>query len=147
MPTNLYGPNDNFDLESAHVFPAMIRKFHEAKNAGSDSITFWGTGSAKREFLHVDDLADSLLHLMQTYDGSEIVNIGTGEDVSIKELAETIGRIVGYKGKIEWDSSKPDGTPRKLLDVSRLHGLGWKHTIALEDGIQSTYTWYKERHE
>lgn len=147
MPTNLYGPNDNFDLESAHVLPAMIRKFHEAKNAGSDSITFWGTGSAKREFLHVDDLADSLLHLMQTYDSSEIVNIGTGEDVSIKELAETIGRIVGYEGKIEWDSSKPDGTPRKLLDVSKLHGLGWKHTIALEDGIQSTYTWYKERHE
>lgn len=146
MPTNLYGPNDNFDLESAHVFPAMIRKFHEAKQIGG-TVGLWGTGIARREFLHVDDLADSLLYLMQTYDGSEIVNIGTGEDITIKELAEMIKNVIGYEGEIMWDSSKPDGTPRKLLDVSKLHGLGWKHTIALEDGIKGAYAWYKEHWE
>ncbi len=141
MPTNLYGPNDNYDLENSHVLPALIRKFHEAKQTG-DKVTLWGTGSAKREFLHVDDLANAVLHLMETYDSSEIVNIGTGEDISIKEVAEMIREIVGYEGEIIWDTEKPDGTPRKLLDVSRLHGLGWKHSIALVDGIKSTYAQY-----
>ena len=144
MPTNLYGPNDNFDLESSHVLPALIRRFHEAKERGDASVTLWGTGSAMREFLHVDDLARACLHLMAHHSGSEIVNIGTGEDVSIRELAELVRGIVGYEGEIAWDASKPDGTPRKLLDVSRVRALGWKHGIALADGIQETYRWYRE---
>lgn len=144
MPTNLYGPNDNFDLETSHVLPALIRKIDDAKERGDAKVVLWGTGSPMREFLHVDDLADAAVFLMQNYSGSDIVNIGTGEDVTIKELAETIQRIVGYKGSIEWDSTKPDGTPRKLLDVSKLHGLGWKHSLTLEEGLRQTYAWYKE---
>lgn len=142
MPTNLYGPNDNFDLESSHVLPAMIRKFHEAKLAGAPQVTLWGTGTPRREFLHVDDLAAAIVYLMQTYDGSEIVNIGTGEDVTIKELAELVRKEVGYEGEIAWDTTKPDGTPRKWLDVSKLHALGWKHGIALQEGIRGTYSWF-----
>lgn len=142
MPTNLYGPNDNFDLTSSHVLPAMIRKFHEAKINNSPSVPLWGTGSPMREFLHVDDLADAAVYLMNNYDGSEIVNVGTGEDVTIKELAELIRDTVGYKGELDWDTSKPDGTPRKLLDVSRLHSLGWKHKIPLPEGVKDTYNWY-----
>ncbi len=145
MPTNLYGPNDNFDLETSHVLPAMIRKFHEAKVSGAESVTLWGTGSPRREFLHVDDLADALVFLMNRYNSPEIVNIGTGEDVSIRELAELIRREVGYAGEIAWDDTKPDGTPRKLLDVSRLHSLGWSHAISLEDGVRGTYEWFLER--
>ncbi|HMO77687.1 MAG TPA: GDP-L-fucose synthase [Candidatus Paceibacterota bacterium] len=142
MPTNLYGPNDNFNLETAHVLPAFIRRFHEAKINNAPSVTTWGTGTPMREFLYVDDLATACLHLMETYDESEIVNIGTGEDVTIKELAETIANIVDYKGTLEWDKSKPDGTPRKLLDVSKIHDLGWHHSIELKEGIQKTYDWY-----
>lgn len=142
MPTNLYGPNDNFDLESSHVLPAMIRKFHEAKLAGAPQVTLWGTGTPRREFLHVDDLADAAVYLMRNYNDSEIVNIGTGEDVTIKELAELIKKEVGYEGEIVWDTTKPDGTPRKWLDVSKLHALGWKHGIALQEGIRGTYSWF-----
>ena len=185
MPTNLYGPNDNFDLNSSHVLPAMIRKFHDAKRtrddrslrslgrpltslAGTrdekeetkdegrpfaaltrtrdekdmDSVTLWGTGSPYREFLHVDDLADACVFLMNNYDGSEIVNIGTGEDLTIKELAEMIKEIVGYEGSIIWDTTKPDGTPKKLLDVSKLKSLGWLPKISLKEGIKTTYEWY-----
>lgn len=142
MPTNLYGENDNFNLENSHVLPALIRRFHEAKIAGAPSVTLWGTGTPKREFLYVDDLAEACLHLMKTYNEPEIVNIGTGEDVTIKELAETIAEIVGYKGILEWDTTKPDGTPRKLLDVSKLHSLGFKHKTPLEEGIKKTYLWY-----
>jgi len=144
MPTNLYGPNDNFDLETSHVFPAMIRKFYDANKQGDAEVALWGTGSPRREFLHVDDLADAVIHLLNVYDGSDIVNIGTGEDVTIRELAETIRAAVGYKGALVWDASKPDGTPRKLLDVSRLHQLGWNHRINLEQGIRSTIEWYAE---
>ena len=142
MPTNLYGENDNFDLETSHVLPALIRRFHEAKEAGTPSVTLWGSGTPMREFLHVDDLASACLHLMNTYNDPGIVNIGTGVDVTIKELAETIAATVGYTGTIEWDTSKPDGTPRKLLDVSKLHNLGWHHTIELKEGIEKTYQWY-----
>lgn len=142
MPTNLYGPNDNFDLQSSHVLPALIRKFHEAKESGSPAVSLWGTGSPMREFLHVDDLADAALHLMNTYNDSGIVNVGTGEDVTIKELAELIRDTVGYTGELVWDTEKPDGTPRKLLDVSRLHSLGWKHKMGLPTGIKDTYQWY-----
>lgn len=145
MPTNLYGPNDNFDLTSSHVLPALIRKFHDAKTAEESQVTMWGTGSPKREFLHVDDLADACVFLMNTYDGTEIVNIGTGEDVTIRELAELIRDIVGFEGPIVNDATKPDGTPRKLLDVSRLHSLGWKHKSSLEDGIRSTYDWFLQQ--
>lgn len=144
MPTNLYGPNDNFDLTSSHVLPALIRKFHDAKINHSDSVVCWGTGSPKREFLHVDDLADACLFLMNNYNKSEIVNIGTGEDLSIKELTELIQTETGFSGKIEWDSSKPDGTARKLLNVDKLHKLGWKHKINLKDGIKDTYRRYLE---
>jgi GDP-L-fucose synthase len=144
MPTNLYGPNDNFDLNNSHVLPALLRKFHEAKINNSPEAAVWGTGAARREFLHVDDLADACVFLMENYNSGEIVNIGTGEDLSIKEIAEIIKKIVGYSGKIAWDTSKPDGTPRKLLDVSRLHSLGWRHRIALEDGLKSYYKWYRE---
>jgi len=139
MPTNLYGPNDNFDLQSSHVLPALIRKFHRAKVTGAPSVPLWGTGSPRREFLHSDDMADACVYLMQNYDRPEIVNIGTGEDIAIRELAEMVGEIVGYDGALEWDASKPDGTPRKLLDVSRLHGLGWRHRIGLRDGIARVY--------
>lgn len=142
MPTNLYGPNDNFDLESSHVLPALIRKFHEAKETNSPTVTMWGTGSPMREFLHVDDLADAAVHLMNSYDDSEIVNVGTGEDVTIKELAELIRDTVGYKGELDWDTDKPDGTPRKLLDVSKIHSLGWKYEVSLPEGIKNTYEWY-----
>lgn len=144
MPTNLYGPNDNFDPESSHVLPALIRNLHVAKEEGALTVSAWGTGTPRREFLHVDDLASAVLFLMETYDGNEIVNIGTGEDISIRELTELVKETVGYKGEIIWDTSKPDGTPRKLLDVSRLHGLGWKHSIALPDGLAATYAWYRE---
>lgn len=147
MPTNLYGPNDNFDLENSHVLPAMVRKFHEAKAKNEPSVTLWGTGSAMREFLHVDDLAEASLFLMQNYDDSSIVNVGTGEDVTIKELAEKIKNAVAYEGEIVWDTTKPDGTPRKLLDVSRLHSLGWKHSVSLDEGISSAYEWFKENYK
>jgi len=147
MPTNLYGPNDNFDLENSHVLPAMIRKFHEAKISNQNEVVVWGTGAARREFLHVDDLADACVFLMNNYDNSEVINIGTGEDVSIKELAEMIKKITGFTGEIVWDASKPDGTPRKLLDVSRLHNLGWKHQINLPNGILSTYEFYQSIHQ
>ncbi len=147
MPTNLYGPGDNFDLETSHVLPAMIRKFHEAKVAGAPSVTLWGTGSPRREFLHVDDLADAAVFLMERYDGEEIVNVGVGEDVTIAELAEIVRDVVGYEGAIEWDTTKPDGTPRKLLDVSRLHALGWRARIGLREGIEQTYRWYCENAE
>ncbi len=144
MPTNLYGINDNFDLETSHILPALIRRFHEAKINNVPSVTLWGSGSPMREFLYVDDLVSACLHLMETYNEGEIVNIGTGEDITIKELAETIQEVVGYKGKTEWDITKPDGTPRKLLDVSKLHALGFYHTTGLKDGIVSTYNWYLE---
>lgn len=148
MPTNLYGINDNFDLETSHVLPAMIRRFDEAKANNLPSVTLWGSGTPMREFLYVDDLAEACVHLMQTYDHSnEIVNIGTGEDVTIKELAETVADIVGYTGTLEWDTTKPDGTPRKLLDVSKLHSLGFKHKTSLSDGIKKTYEWYKEHND
>jgi GDP-L-fucose synthase len=147
MPTNLYGPNDNFDLETSHVLPAMIRKFHESKINNSPEVTLWGTGSPKREFLHVDDLADACVFLMNNYDGQQIVNIGTGEDLTIKELAEMIKDIVGFEGKITWDSSKPDGTPRKLLDVSHLNGVGWSYNIPLKEGIEQVYKWYIEKYQ
>lgn len=139
MPTNLYGMNDNYDLENSHVLPAMIRKFHEAKLRGDKSITLWGTGSPKREFLYADDLAKACLFLMENYNESEFVNIGTGEDVSILELAEMVKKIIGFEGAIHWDTSRPDGTPRKLMDVSKLHQLGWKHEVELLDGIQLAY--------
>jgi len=139
MPTNLYGTNDNYDLVNSHVLPAMIRKFHEAKEKGASEMTLWGTGSPMREFLHADDLAEACLFLMENYNESELVNIGTGEDVMIKNLAALVKQIIGFQGEIVWDSSKPDGTPRKLMDVSKLHGLGWHHKIALEDGIKLAY--------
>ena len=142
MPTNLYGPGDNFDLENSHVLPALMRKFHEAKEAGAKSVTIWGTGSPRREFLHVDDLADACVFLMQTYSSDEIVNVGWGRDISIAELAELMGSIVGFEGALEFDKSKPDGTPRKLLDTSRLTQLGWAPSISLEAGIRQTYDWY-----
>jgi GDP-L-fucose synthase len=142
MPTNLYGPGDNFDLQSSHVLPALIRKFHEAVVEGSPEVVVWGTGAPRREFLHVDDLASAAVFLMQCYDEPEIVNVGTGEDVSIKELAELVASIAGYQGKLVFDTSKPDGTPRKLLDVSRLTALGWRAQIALEQGVRSTYKWF-----
>ena len=147
MPTNLYGPNDNYDLNNSHVLPAMIRKFHEAKNTGSPSVTLWGTGSPKREFLHADDMADACVFLMKNYDEAGHINIGVGEDISILELAELIKNIVGYEGTINWDHSKPDGTPRKLMDVTRLSSLGWKARIGLQEGIRSVYQNFRERAE
>jgi len=142
MPTNLYGPGDNFDLESSHVMPAMIRKFHDAKTKDRDHVQLWGSGSPRREFLHVDDLASAAVALLERYDEPEPINIGVGEDVTIRELAESVRRVVGFKGSITWDPSKPDGTPRKLLDVSRIHSMGWKATIPLKSGIESTYDWF-----
>lgn len=145
MPTNLYGPGDNFDLETSHVLPALIRKFHEARERGDESVTVWGTGEPRREFLHVDDLADACVYLMDNYSGSEIVNIGVGEDISIRQLAELIREVVGYEGRIVHDTAKPDGAPRKLLDVSKLHGLGWEASIPLRRGMEDTYKWFVER--
>jgi GDP-L-fucose synthase len=147
MPTNLYGPNDNFDLESSHVLPAMIRKFHEAKLAGSDEVMIWGSGSPRREFLHVDDLADSCLFLMRNFDEESHINVGTGEDVTIRELAELVGTVIHPDARLVFDTTKPDGTPQKLLDVSRLHDLGWKHSIELREGIETTYAWFLENLE
>lgn len=140
MPTNLYGPNDNYDLNNSHVLPALIRKFHTAKVSNASSVEVWGTGSPMREFLHVDDLADACFFLLQNYDEEMFVNIGTGEDLTIKALAEMIKEIVGYTGELKWNTEKPDGTPRKLMDVSRLHNLGWKHRIGLREGITAVYT-------
>ena len=144
MPTNLYGPGDDFDLETSHVLPALIRKFHEAKVGGDPSVTIWGTGKPRREFLYVDDLADACLFLMDRYESPEPINVGVGEDVSILELARLIGGIVGFEGRIERDLSRPDGTPRKLLDVSKLDELGWKASTSLEEGIRKTYAWFRE---
>jgi GDP-L-fucose synthase len=142
MPTNLYGPNDNFDLNSSHVLPALIRKFHEARVNSATQVEIWGTGSAMREFLHVDDLADACLFLMEHYDEEGHINVGTGEDLSIRELAETVRDIVYPEGKLLFDTTKPDGMPRKVLDVSKLSGLGWSAKLGLRDGIASTYEWY-----
>jgi GDP-L-fucose synthase len=142
MPTNLYGPGDNFDLQSSHVLPALIRKFDEAKSRLDESVTLWGSGTPRREFLHVDDMADACLLVVDKHRGNDLINIGCGEDIAIRDLAELVREIVGYKGSIRWDASKPDGTPRKLLDVSRLSSLGWKPRISLPDGIEATYSWY-----
>lgn len=142
MPTNLYGSHDNFDLETSHVLPALLRKFHEAKLKGSPEVTVWGTGTPVREFLHVDDLADACVFLIKSYSGNDIVNIGCGEGITIKELAERIKTVVGYKGRIRFDSSKPDGTPIKVNDINRLTSLGWKYHISLEEGLSRTYRWY-----
>ena len=142
MPTNLYGPNDNYDLNNSHVLPAMIRKFHEAKLEGKDKVEIWGTGTPMREFLYVDDLADACYHLMMNYNGSEVVNIGTGVDITIKDLALTIKEVVGFEGEIYFNTNMPDGTPRKLLDVSRLKDLGWEYKISLREGIEKTYKDY-----
>lgn len=144
MPTNLYGPGDNFDLQNSHVLPALIRRIHEAKLRGDAHVTVWGSGKPRREFLHVDDLADATIHMMKNYDAEELVNIGCGEDVTIRELAELVISVVGYAGNLEFDVSKPDGTPRKLLDVSRQKSLGWQPRIKLKAGIESTYAWFKE---
>jgi GDP-L-fucose synthase len=144
MPTNLYGPNDNYDLNNSHVLPALIRKFHEAKINNAPNVVVWGTGKPRRELMHVDDLADACLFLMLNYNDSKFVNVGTGKDTSIAELAELVKKIVGYNGEIIYDTSKPDGTPRKLLDLTYLHSLGWKHKIELEEGIRSTYQYFLE---
>jgi len=145
MPTNLYGPGDNFDPENSHVLPALLRKIHEAKEQDKDTVEVWGSGSPRREFLHVDDLADACVFLMNTYSSPDIVNVGWGKDISIAELAEMISTVVGFKGRLEFDPSKPDGTPRKLLDTSRLTALGWQPTIALDAGVASTFEWYCSR--
>lgn len=150
MPTNLYGPNDNFDLQTSHVLPALVRKFHEAKVQGAPFVQLWGTGNPTREFMFSDDLADALIFLMHSYDADPadfddvFVNVGVGEEISIRQLAEVIQSVVGYGGEIRWDSSMPDGTPRKLMDVTRLRELGWKHSYSLEEGIRQTYNWYLE---
>ena len=144
MPTNLYGPNDNFDLETSHVFPALIRKFHEAKESNSPYVECWGDGSAMREFLHVDDLAEACYRCMISYDSSEIINIGTGQDLTIKDITELISIIIGYKGEIKWDTSKPNGTPKKVLNVDKIKTLGWSPKIGVRQGIYNTYEWYKE---
>jgi GDP-L-fucose synthase len=145
MPTNLYGPNDNFDLQASHVLPALLRKFHEARENHAAEVVIWGTGSPRREFLHVDDLAEAAVFLMLNYDSPEIVNVGTGQDVTIRELAELMQRATGFTGSLRFDTTKPDGTPRKLLDVSRIHSLGWKAKIPIEEGIRRTYQWYLEQ--
>ncbi|HDM78405.1 MAG TPA: GDP-L-fucose synthase [Deltaproteobacteria bacterium] len=144
MPTNLYGPGDNFDLKTSHVIPALIRKFHEAKAEGKSHVVVWGTGNPRREFLYVDDLADALLFLMEHYNSEEIINVGIGKDITIRELAELIREVVGYEGDIVFDLSKPDGVPRKLLDVSRIHALGWQAKTPLREGLEKTYRWYVE---
>jgi GDP-L-fucose synthase len=146
MPTNLYGYNDNYDLQNSHVLPALIRKIHEAKDNGAPAVTVWGTGNPKREFLFADDLAEACVYLMENYDGRELVNIGTGEDVSIKELAMLIKDVIGFEGELEFDTSKPDGTPRKLMDVSKLHSLGFRHKIELREGIALAYADFKEKY-
>jgi GDP-L-fucose synthase len=143
MPTNLYGPGDNFDRQNSHVLPALLRRFHEARLRGDASVTVWGTGTPRREFLHVDDLASAVLYLLETYDAEPIVNVGWGEDVTIRELALMMAEITGYRGEVLFDPSKPDGTPRKLLDTSRLSALGWRPSIALKDGIEQTYAWFQ----
>jgi GDP-L-fucose synthase len=142
MPTNLYGPNDNFDLHSSHVLPALIRKAHEAKEGGEDKLVVWGTGTPRREFLHVNDLADACLFLLERYDSPEIINVGCGEDITIRELAEMVLEVIGFKGSLVFDSTKPDGTPRKLLDVSLLFGMGWRPKIGLREGIRDAYQWF-----
>jgi len=144
MPTNLYGPNDNFSPKGSHVLPALIRRYDEAAKSGASSVTNWGTGSPRREFLHADDMADACLHLMEHYDGPDQVNVGTGSDVTIKEIAETIGEVTGFTGETEWDTSKPDGTPQKLLDVSKLAEAGWTSKISLQEGLERTVAWYRE---
>ena len=144
MPTNLYGPGDNFDLESSHVLPAMIRKFHDAKVKGRPAVALWGTGKPLREFLHVDDLAKACVYLMNNYDGEDILNVGTGVDLTIKQLAEIVKEIVDYNGELTWDQTKPDGTPRKLLDTSKILATGWRPEIELKDGIRDTYNWYRD---
>lgn len=146
MPTNLYGQHDNFHPENSHVLPALLRRFHEAKVNNLDKVVVWGTGSPLREFLHVDDLADAVLFLLENYSDFEHVNVGSGVEVSIKELAELVKEVVGFKGELIWDSSKPDGTPRKLMDNSKLVGLGWKPKISLRDGLVDTYKWYLENY-
>lgn len=147
MPTNLYGPHDNYDLKDSHVLPAMIRKFHEAKESGASTVELWGTGSPLREFLYVDDMADACVFLLENYDGEQHVNIGTGKEVTIKELAEMVKETVGFEGEIIWNDSMPDGTPRKLTDVTKLHSLGWRHKVELEEGIKMAYDWFKENVE
>ncbi len=147
MPTNLYGPEDNFDLEKSHVVPAMMRKMHEAKIKGEHSVPLWGTGNPLREFLHVDDLADALLFLMEHYSGEEHVNVGVGRDLSIRELAETVADAVGYQGELAFDPSKPDGTPRKLVDTSKINALGWQPRIGLAEGLRETYQWFLDHQE
>ena len=142
LPTNLYGPGDNFDLETSHVLPALMRNIHEAREAGASRMTVWGSGAQRREFMHVDDLADACLFLMQRYDGAEPINVGCGMDLTIRELAHTLGRVIGFEGQFEFDGSRPDGTPRKMLDVSRLDALGWRAGIDLETGVAATYDWY-----
>jgi GDP-L-fucose synthase len=146
MPTNLYGPGDNFDARNSHVMPALIRRFHEAKQSGATEVTIWGSGTPQREFLHVDDLASALVFLLERYDSPETINIGTGVDVTIRELAETIAEVAGWEGRLIFDPSKPDGTPRKLLDVSRLRDLGWESTIGLREGVRSAYQWFVANH-
>jgi GDP-L-fucose synthase len=145
MPTNLYGPGDNFDLNNSHVLPALLRKIHEAKSSGAKEVVVWGTGAPRREFLYVSDLANACRFLVETYDSPEIVNVGCGEDVTIRELAELICDVVGFEGELTFDSTKPDGTPRKLLDVSRLKALGWSPRIGLREGITQTYEWYRSQ--
>lgn len=147
MPTNLYGPNDNFDLKSSHVLPALIRKFHEAKVSGSDTVEVWGTGTPLREFIYVDDMADACVFLMENYDGEQHVNIGTGEEVSIRELAETVKEVVGFGGELVFNTDMPDGTPRKLTTVDKLHELGWKHKTSLNEGIKLAYEWFLENYK
>jgi len=144
MPTNLYGPGDNFDLQNSHVLPALIRRFHEAELRGDPTMSIWGTGTPRREFLHVDDLADAVIHLMNSYENEQIINVGWGEDVTIRELAEMIAKTSGFQGRLVFDSTKPDGTPQKLLDTSRLSALGWKPKITLQTGIEQTYEWFKQ---
>jgi GDP-L-fucose synthase len=146
MPTNLYGPGDNFDLQTSHVLAAMIRKFHDAKVGDADGVTLWGTGQPRREFLYVDDLAAACVFLLERYDDGEPINVGVGEDMTIRELAELVGQVIGYDGAVSWDVTKPDGTPRKLLDCSRIHALGWRATTPLRDGIKSTYEWFTAQH-
>ena len=147
MPTNLYGPGDNFHPENSHVMPALIRRFHEAKEQGLAEVTVWGTGTPRREFLHVEDLADASVYLMQHYDGEQFVNVGVGEDISIGELAQTIKDVVGYQGELIFDTTKPDGTPRKLLDVSKLDDLGWKARIEFKSGVTQTYEWFLQHQD
>jgi GDP-L-fucose synthase len=144
MPTNLYGPGDNFSLETSHVLPALIRKFHDARLRNEGEVSVWGTGSPRREFLHVDDLAEALVFLMEHYDDERLINVGCGEDTTIGELATLVGKVVGFEGQLRFDTTRLDGTPRKLLDVSRMNALGWKPRIRLREGVASTYAWFRE---